>query len=188
MGGTIVNFGTDAGARVRSLTTTNGFSLLPSPRLGWRGWGFGFHWCRFKVPITVAAGAAAVVSVLGDFLRSLSAMLKASSDILSTSALFRRSAFFPVRHVLGKDSSDPRRETNRPDVAFTGQRCTADRPSGVHCWLTDGSASPVETSAFLILYVARLYCAGNRPEGVADVGSSLSNAALGSLFGLWHWN
>ena len=114
-----------------------------------------FHWRRFRVPITVAAGAAAVVGI-GFGLLSL---LLGDTDNLSNTML----AFGLVLGVgvflfaMWWDSSDPTRQTRRSDVAFWLHLLAA--PLIVHpvfslLGLTDGSATSIEALVVLLLYAA----------------------------------
>lgn len=71
------------------------------------------HWRRFHVPITIAAGAAALVSVV---LGLLSAALPAFREHLTLPAFLAGLCVFAL--AMRWDMSDPRRETRRADVAF----------------------------------------------------------------------
>ncbi|HEY0112026.1 MAG TPA: hypothetical protein VGB59_02620 [Allosphingosinicella sp.] len=115
-----------------------------------------FHWKRFRVPITVAAGAATVVGVAlalvayavgPDSNRNL-------EDIMMVSALVLGIAVFLF--AMRWDGSDPRRETRRSDVAFWLHLLSA--PLIVHpifslLGLTDGDASIGEALIVLGVYV-----------------------------------
>src|SRR4051812_37770119 len=76
-----------------------------------------FHWRRFRVPITIAAGAASVVglvmaliaSALGDDARNMGDILLGFLLVLGIGVFL---------FAMWWDSSDPRRETRRSDVAF----------------------------------------------------------------------
>jgi hypothetical protein len=119
------------------------------------------HWRRFRVPITVAAGAAAVVAlVLG-----LLASGFASEDMTDAQMLTMQRAMEVGALLLGIgtfllamrwDSSDPRRETRRSDVAFWLHLLAA--PLIVHpifslLGLTEGAASTLDGIAVILLYV-----------------------------------
>ena len=119
------------------------------------------HWRRFKVPITVAAGAAAVVGlVLG-----LVAYGFAAPEMNDAQLEAMRSVMEGVALVLGIgtflfamwwDGSDPRRETRRSDVAFWLHLLAA--PLIVHpvfslLGLTEGAASALDGVAVILLYV-----------------------------------
>jgi hypothetical protein len=119
------------------------------------------HWRRFKVPITVAAGVAALVAlVLG-----LVASAFAAPEMSEAQMVTMRHAMEGGALLLGIgvflfamrwDSSDPRRETRRSDVAFWLHLLAA--PLIVHpifslLGLTRGSATPVEAAIVVLLYV-----------------------------------
>jgi len=70
------------------------------------------HWQRFKVPITVAAGASAVVGCIGATLVSVLGLTGWINAILFASG----AAVFVV--ALRWDAGDIRRRTRRADVAF----------------------------------------------------------------------
>ncbi|HEX9931580.1 MAG TPA: hypothetical protein VGB08_01925 [Allosphingosinicella sp.] len=121
------------------------------------------HWRRFRVPITVAAGAAAVVAlVLGLIASSLigdgqniseergeqiRAMLEGAGLVLGIGVFL---------FAMWWDSSDPRRETRRSDVAFWLHLLSA--PLIVHpifslLGLTEGTATTLDGIAVILLYV-----------------------------------
>lgn len=112
------------------------------------------HWRRFMVPITIAAGAAAVVGVA----LALIAWIVGDGEALRTTLLA-----FALLLGLGVflfamrwDASDPRRETRRSDVAFWLHLLSA--PLIVHpiftlLGLTDGDASVIEGVTVLLVYV-----------------------------------
>lgn len=121
------------------------------------------HWRRFRVPITVAAGAAATVGlVLGliasGFVGDPDTMTQADFDamrkVLEASALLLGIGTFLF--AMWWDGSDPKRETRRSDVAFWLHLLAA--PLIVHpifslLGLTEGSASPLDGVAVILLYV-----------------------------------
>lgn len=122
------------------------------------------HWRRFRVPITVAAGAAsAVVVVLGLIASSL---VEDGGNLSEERARYIGSVLEGAALVLGVgvfllamwwDSSDPRRETRRADVAFWLHLLAA--PLIVHpifslLGLTAGTASTLDGIAVILLYVA----------------------------------
>jgi hypothetical protein len=76
-----------------------------------------FHWRRFRVPITVAAGAAAVVGLVMALISS--AIASGGGDVenilLGFLLLLGIGVFL---FAMWGDSSDPKRETRRADVAF----------------------------------------------------------------------
>ena len=113
------------------------------------------HWRRFKVPITVAAGTAALAGLV---------LALVAGNIASDEPM-EHPAVLAVLLTLGIgvflfamwwDSSDPKRETRRSDVAFWLHLLAA--PLIVHpvfslLGLTDGGASPAEGAAVIALYV-----------------------------------
>jgi hypothetical protein len=113
------------------------------------------HWRRFRVPITIAAGAAAVVGVLLALIAYAVGDADQLQDILLGFALLFGIAVFLF--AMWWDSSDPRRETRRSDVAFWLHLLAA--PLIVHpifslLGLTDGSATTLEAVVVLLVYVA----------------------------------
>ena len=119
------------------------------------------HWRRFRVPITIAAGIAALVAlVLG-----LVATGFAAPDMTEAQMAAMRRAMEVAALILGVgvflfamrwDSSDPRRETRRSDVAFWLHLLAA--PLIVHpifslLGLTEGTATPFEAAVVVLLYV-----------------------------------
>jgi len=119
------------------------------------------HWRRFRVPITVAAGAAALVAlVLG-----LVAMGFAAEDMTDAQVRTMQNAMEVGALLLGIgvflvamrwDASDPTRETRRSDVAFWLHLLAA--PLIVHpvfslLGLTEGAASTLDAAAVILLYV-----------------------------------
>ena len=122
-----------------------------------------FHWRRFRVPITVAAGAAAAValvlaliasSLVGDGQNISDERGEQIMSILEGMALLLGIGTFLF--AMRWDSSDPRRETRRSDVAFWLHLLAA--PLIVHpifslLGLTEGSASTLDGIAVVLLYV-----------------------------------
>ena len=113
------------------------------------------HWKRFHVPITVAAGAGAaaiiavalLAAVLGDRIEDMQNLLLGFVLALGV-AMF----LFAMRW----DSSDPKRETRRSDVAFWLHLLAA--PMIVHpvftlLGLNDGNATIGEGLLVILLYV-----------------------------------
>jgi hypothetical protein len=121
------------------------------------------HWRRFRVPITIAVGAGAVVAlVLGLIASGLIGDAQNISDergeqiktILESAALLLGIATFLF--AMWWDGSDPKRETRRSDVAFWLHLLAA--PLMVHpifslLGLTEGTASPLDGVAVILLYV-----------------------------------
>ncbi|HYI47273.1 MAG TPA: hypothetical protein VEX35_02305 [Allosphingosinicella sp.] len=121
------------------------------------------HWRRFKVPITIAAGAAAAVAlVIGlvatPMVRSGERLTDAEVDsvhfILEVTALVL--GLLTFLFAMWWDASDRRRQTRRSDVAFWLHLLAA--PLIVHpvFWLlglTEGGASIGSAIAVVLLYV-----------------------------------
>ncbi|HEV2746163.1 MAG TPA: hypothetical protein VGW34_02565 [Allosphingosinicella sp.] len=112
------------------------------------------HWRRFRVPITIAAGAAALVGLV------LWVIAYALGDSPDRSAVLHGSALLlgivVFLSAMGWDSSDPRRETRRSDVAFWLHLLAA--PMIVHpvftlLGLNDGDATAVEGLIVILIYV-----------------------------------
>ena len=112
------------------------------------------HWRRFRVPITVAAGAASVVILIMSLIRSGVEDSGEQSTILLSVALLLGIGVFLF--AMWWDGSDPRRETRRSDVAFWLHLLAA--PLIVHpvfslLGLTDGNATVLEALAVVLVYV-----------------------------------
>jgi hypothetical protein len=112
------------------------------------------HWRRFRVPITVAAGAAALSGLVLALILSAVGDTPATEKIALVSSLLLGLGVFLL--AMRWDSSDPRRETKRADVAFWLHLLAA--PMIVHpvfalLGLTDGTATPVEAVIVVALYV-----------------------------------
>jgi hypothetical protein len=119
------------------------------------------HWRRFKVPITIAAGAAAAVGLV----LALSATTLAGNNMNDAEELMLRNVLNGVSLVLGVgvflfamwwDGSDRRRETRRSDVAFWLHLLAA--PLIVHpiftlLGLTEGAATLPGGVTVILLYV-----------------------------------
>ncbi|HWT12958.1 MAG TPA: hypothetical protein VN231_09415 [Allosphingosinicella sp.] len=122
-----------------------------------------FHWRRFRVPITIAAGAAAAVALVLGLIAST--LIGDGQDIGEERAGQIKAILEGVGLLLGIatflfamwwDGSDPRRETRRSDVAFWLHLLAA--PLIVHpifslLGLTEGSASTLDGIAVILLYV-----------------------------------
>jgi hypothetical protein len=112
------------------------------------------HWRHFKVPITVAAGAAAVVGVVLGLIAYAIGDADRLEDIMLGCALVAGIGVFLT--AMRWDGSDPRRETRRSDVAFWLHLLAA--PLIVHpvfslLGLTDGNATVIEAVIVLLVYV-----------------------------------
>ncbi|MGQ0660631.1 hypothetical protein [Sphingosinicella sp.] len=119
------------------------------------------HWRRFKVPITIAAGAAAAVAVV----LSLIVTSLAGNNMSDAEEQTLFNALHGVALILGVgvflfamwwDGSDRRRETRRSDVAFWLHLLAA--PLIVHpvftlLGLTEGAATVPGGVTVILLYV-----------------------------------
>jgi hypothetical protein len=113
------------------------------------------HWQRFKVPITVAAGAAATVGVVLGLIAAAIGDVPQLREIMLSLALASGIGVFLF--AMRWDASDPGRTTRRSDVAFWLHLLAA--PLIVHpifslLGLTDGTATSVEAALVILLYVA----------------------------------
>lgn len=113
------------------------------------------HWRRFKVPITVAAGAAAVAAIALGGLIAIAGELENIRDIALGFTLLLGIGMFLF--AMRWDSSDPARTTRRSDVAFWLHLLAA--PMIVHpvftlLGLNDGNASIAEGLVVVLLYIA----------------------------------
>ncbi|WP_118856715.1 hypothetical protein [Sphingomonas mesophila] len=113
------------------------------------------HWRRFKVPITIAAGAAAVAGVALAALGAAIAHLPDNDNIMLGLVLMLGIGMFLF--AMRWDSSDPARQTRRSDVAFWLHLLAA--PMIVHpvftlLGLNDGNAGIGEGLVVILLYVA----------------------------------
>ena len=114
-----------------------------------------FHWRRFHVPITIAAGTGAVAGFLFSLVASALPDGPAKGDILLVLVLLLGVGMFLI--AMRWDSSDPARITRRSDVAFWLHLLAA--PMIVHpvfslLGLTNGTASVGEGVVVIALYVA----------------------------------
>ncbi|HEY0114229.1 MAG TPA: hypothetical protein VGB54_00775 [Allosphingosinicella sp.] len=112
------------------------------------------HWRRFRVPITVAAGTAAIVGLVIFALASAVDVTGPRDPLLLSVMLLLGLSVFSF--AMWWDSSDPKRETRRSDVAFWLHLLAA--PLIVHpvfalLGLTDGGAGPAEAALVILLYV-----------------------------------
>ena len=119
------------------------------------------HWRRFRVPITVAAGVAALVAlVLGLVAMGFAADEMSDAQIQTMQRAMEGSALLlgigVFLFAMRWDSSDPTRETRRSDVAFWLHLLAA--PLIVHpvfslLGLTQGETSTLDGVAVILLYV-----------------------------------
>jgi hypothetical protein len=114
------------------------------------------HWTRFRVPITVAAGALAAVAIAaGLLIAALGDLDGRNGDIMLGFVLLLGIGMFLF--AMRWDSSDPARVTRRSDVAFWLHLLAA--PMIVHpvftlLGLNDGNATLAEGLVVILLYVA----------------------------------
>jgi uncharacterized membrane protein YfcA len=112
------------------------------------------HWRRFRVPITVAAGAASVVGLIMALIASALGDTPNLETILLGFLLVLGVGVFLF--AMWWDSSDPRRETRRSDVAFWLHLLAA--PMIVHpvfklLGLADGGGSAGGAVLVIVLYI-----------------------------------
>ena len=110
------------------------------------------HWKRFRVPITVAAGVAALVAVA--FILLFAAVPEAKSWIHALSLLAGVVVFYLA---MRWDASDPKRQTRKADVAFWLHLLAAPlvvRPIFEFLGISEGQASVTEAVAVFVLYAA----------------------------------
>ena len=113
------------------------------------------HWQRFRVPITVAAGAASVAVIAVGLLASALGDIPSLKEIILGFILLLGVGMFLF--AMRWDSSDPARVTRRSDVAFWLHLLAA--PMIVHpiftlLGLNDNSASIGEGLVVILLYIA----------------------------------
>ena len=114
-----------------------------------------FHWKRFKVPITVAAGGAAVAAIAVGLLVSVIGPVDEMRNVILGFVLLLGIGMFLF--AMRWDSSDPARVTRRSDVAFWLHLLAA--PMIVHpiftlLGLNDGNATIAEGLVVILLYIA----------------------------------
>src|SRR4249919_1930881 len=114
------------------------------------------HWRKFHVPITVAAGAAAVAGiVIGLLVAGLGQTALQAQNIILGLVLFLGVGIFLF--AMWWDSSDRARLTRRSDVAFWLHLLAARmivHPIFTFLGLNNGSASLSEGVIVILLYVA----------------------------------
>lgn len=113
------------------------------------------HWRRFRVPITVAAGAAAVAGIIISLLGGAIGETPQTMNILLGAGLVLGLGVFFL--AMRWDSSDPARVTRRSDVAFWLHLLAA--PMIVHpiftlLGLNDGDATIGEGLVVIAIYIA----------------------------------
>ena len=110
------------------------------------------HWRRFRVPITIAAGGAAIVGCAFALLLSVAPEAKTWLNILSFIA-----GLAVFAYAMRWDSSDTRRETRRSDVAFWLHLLAAPlivHPIFTALGVTSGQADLGQAVVVVVLYVA----------------------------------
>jgi MFS family permease len=166
-----VNTDTMEAAQALAVTASGGLAAVAA-------W---FHWRRFKVPITVAAGAAAAAVTLLTLAVGLIPDLKDSVE-----ALFFALGLGVFGLAMWWDVSDPQRETRRSDVAFWLHLLAA--PMLVHpiFWamgLLDSEPSTGQAFIVILVYIALGWIAlaiDRRALLVSALGYVIY--AMGSLF------
>ncbi|QVL45767.1 MAG: hypothetical protein KFB94_01160 [Methylophilaceae bacterium] len=108
------------------------------------------HWIRFKVPITIAAGTAALVATL---LASL-ASIHLSANLFTPIAIMLGLGVFAF--AMYWDKQDTKRQTRKSDIAFWLHLLAA--PIIVHpvfdlIGVLDGNINIMQASIVLILYI-----------------------------------
>jgi uncharacterized membrane protein YfcA len=113
------------------------------------------HWRTFKVPITVAAGAAAVAAIaVGLLLAALGQSAEQAKNLILGFVLLLGIGVFLF--AMRWDASDPARVTRRSDVAFWLHLLAAPmiaHPIFALLGLTSGSVSVGEGLVVVLLYV-----------------------------------
>ncbi len=110
-----------------------------------------FHWKRFKVPITVAAGAAAVITVAVSTLISL---FPALEEQLTSLMFIAGISVFLI--AMRWDTGDLTRTTRRSDVAFWLHLTAAPlivHPVFSNLGVLEGNENPSRLIAIIILYI-----------------------------------
>jgi uncharacterized membrane protein YfcA len=114
------------------------------------------HWRRFHVPITVAAGAAAVAGiVIGLLIAGLGQSAEQARNVILSLVLFLGVGIFLF--AMWWDSSDRARLTRRADVAFWLHLLAAPmiaHPIFTLLGLNNGSATLGEGLIVIVLYIA----------------------------------
>lgn len=113
------------------------------------------HWKRFRVPITVAAGAASVAGIVVALIAAVIGDTPNTGNIVLGVVLLLGIGVF--LYAMRWDSSDPSRITRRSDVAFWLHLLAA--PMIVHpvftlLGLNDGDATIGEGLAVVAIYIA----------------------------------
>ena len=171
-------FGTGAGDRARSVRQQSAARLASSPpsRGAVAAAAAWLHWQRFRVPITVAAGAASVAAIaVGLLVAALGDNAENARNVILGFVLLLGIGTFLF--AMWWDGSDRARITRRADVAFWLHLLAA--PMIVHpiftlLGLNDGNATIGEGFVVILLYVVhRHHRAGDRPPRAARLGARL---------------
>ncbi len=112
------------------------------------------HWRRFRVPITVAVGAAAVAGLIVSLVLAALGVGNHEQAVLGMVLLLGVGVFL---FAMRWDSSDPARVTRRSDVAFWLHLLAAPmivHPVFVLLGLTSGQVNLGEGATVILLYIA----------------------------------
>ena len=112
------------------------------------------HWRRFRVPITVAAGTAALAGLVLSLVAYATGNDDSMRNVILGCVLLLGVGVFLL--AMWWDGSDPRRETRRSDVAFWLHLLAA--PMIVHpifslMGLMDGNATAAEAVIVILVYI-----------------------------------
>lgn len=123
------------------------FLIIPSTVAALAAW---LHWLRFKVPITVAAGTAALVATVLASLMSVESITPYLAPLAITAGL----AVFAF--AMRWDSKDTQRQTRKSDVAFWLHLLAA--PIIIHpvfelIGVLHGNINIVQASLVFVLYI-----------------------------------
>lgn len=109
------------------------------------------HWRRFRVPITVAAGAAAMVAALVAVIVAVMPDAKGWVNALTFAA-----GVLVFVLAMRWDMRDPRRETRLSDVAFWLHLLAAPllvRPIFALLHVSDGTSSLAQAGVVIVIYI-----------------------------------
>ena len=163
------------------------------------------HWLRFRVPITIAAGAAAVIACA--FALSFK-LIPEMADFVRIISLVAGIVVFAI--AMRWDAADTTRQTRKSDVAFWLHLLAAPllvHPVFAMLNIFDGQTSLIQAFAVILLYVAIalislaidrraliyvLYTFSSllKMYGVINLGFAFTALAIGSslllLSAFWH--
>ena len=140
----------------------NGSMVIPSALAAVAAW---LHWLRFRVPITVAAGAAAAA---GSVAALVLATVPEAANWVSVIAFIAGIAVFVA--AMRWDMADRQRATRKSDVAFWLHLLAAPlivRPVFAALGVLEGEADVLQAGAVVALYV-----------GIALVSLAIDRRAL----------